>query len=69
MFANATSMFTPVTRPCTGCQSEYPHTFIGSRCPSCKQPNWKFQWFVMPLAFVAGIMFLGTVIFYTLSLI
>lgn len=67
MFANATSMFTSVTRPCTCCKEEYAHTFLGSRCPSCKQPNWKYQGTVMPTAFIVGMVFLVTVICYTLS--
>jgi hypothetical protein len=60
-------MFTSITRPCTGCQNEYPHTFLGSCCPSCHQPNWKYQGIVMPIAFVAGLVLLSAAIIYTLS--
>ena len=44
----------PVTRPCANCQSAYPHTFWGSRCPSCKSINWKYQSYVIPVAIMLG---------------
>jgi len=47
-------MFKPVTRPCSNCGERYPHTFLGSRCPSCKVTNWKYQSYVIPLAILVG---------------
>jgi hypothetical protein len=67
MIANATSMFTSVTRPCTACQQEYEHTFMGSCCPSCNQPNWKYQGIVMPVAFFALGAVLAAAICFTLG--
>lgn len=32
----------------------YPHTFLGSRCPSCKVINWKYQSYVIPMAILVG---------------
>lgn len=46
--------FRPVTRPCSNCQEMYPHTFLGSRCPSCKLINWKYQSYVIPVAIIIG---------------
>jgi len=48
-------MFRPVTRPCSHCERVYSHTFLGSRCPSCKLINWKYQSYVIPLAILVGI--------------
>jgi len=47
-------MFKPVTRPCSNCEKTYPHTFLGSRCPSCNIFNWKYQSYVIPLAILVG---------------
>lgn len=47
-------MFKPVTRPCSNCKAMFPHTFLGSRCPSCKVVNWKYQAYVIPLAILLG---------------
>ena len=47
-------MFKPVTRPCINCEKKYPHTFLGSRCPSCNVINWKYQGYVIPMAIIVG---------------
>lgn len=47
-------MFSPVKRPCSNCETQYYHTFLGSRCPSCKVVNWKYQAYVIPMAILVG---------------
>ena len=46
----------------------YPHTFLGSRCPSCKQPNWKYQAYVVPLAIMGGAIVAAAAVLLVLNL-
>ena len=55
-------MFRPVTKPCHNCKEMYPHTFLGSSCPSCKIINWKYQRFVVPLAIIVGAIVVALVV-------
>lgn len=61
------SIFRPVTRPCINCEGMYPHTFLGSRCPSCKVVNWKYQSYVLPIAIMAGAVVAATVVLLVLN--
>ena len=60
-------MFKSVTRPCSNCEKRYPHTFMGSRCPSCHVINWKYQSYVIPLAILVGTIAVGSVVILLLS--
>lgn len=48
-------IFSPVTKPCSYCQTEYPHTFLGSHCTSCKAMSWKYERTFVPLAALVGL--------------
>ena len=45
----------------------FPHTFLGSRCPSCKVTNWKYQSYVIPLAILVGTAGLAGAFIFVLS--
>ena len=49
------TIFGSVTRPCNNCNTMFPHAFLGSRCPSCKVINWKYQAYVIPAFILAGL--------------
>jgi hypothetical protein len=48
-------IFSPVAKLCSYCQTEYPHTFLGSHCTSCKAMSWKYERTVVALACMVGL--------------
>ena len=53
----------PVTRPFMQCESMYPQTLLGTRCPSCEVVNWKYQDLVIPMVVATGTIVIVTAIF------
>ena len=57
----------PATKSCSNCKSTYPHTFLGSRCPSCEVVNWKYQKYVIPMGVSVGAIIAATEILVVLN--